>query len=137
MLYDWPKAEPPDMELAKTFDAMFDRFKILGSSAKYDDTLGYPTTMVECNDGFPTINHVRIDGYQVVNTPPTADSPPSGGVGQEHSAVGSPGSDDYSFVFQRSCMCPPKCHMPVRITVRDGAVDLVAFTGPALVWGEH
>ena len=32
MLYDWPKAEPPDMELAKTFDAMFDRFKILGFS---------------------------------------------------------------------------------------------------------
>ena len=70
-LYDWPKAEPPDMKLAKTFDAMFDRFKILGSSAEYDDTLGYPTTLVECNDGFPTIHHVRIDGYQVVNTPPT------------------------------------------------------------------
>ena len=70
MLYDWPKAEPPDMKLAKTFDAMFDRFKILGSSAKYDDTLGYKTTMVECNDGFPTIHHVRTYGYQVVNTPP-------------------------------------------------------------------
>ena len=53
MLYDWPKAEPPDMELAKTFDDMFDRFKILGFSAKYDDTQGYPTTMVECNDGSP------------------------------------------------------------------------------------
>ena len=53
MLYDWPKAEPPDMKLAKTFDAMFDRFKILGSFAKYVDTLGYPNTMVECNQGSP------------------------------------------------------------------------------------
>ena len=34
MLYDWSKVEPPDMERAKTFDAMFDRFKILRSSAK-------------------------------------------------------------------------------------------------------
>ncbi len=92
-LYDLPKAEPPDMERAKTFDAMFDRFKILGSSAKYDDTLGHSTTMVECNDGSPTINHARILAYQVVNTPPppAPTAPPSGGVGQELSAVGSPG----------------------------------------------
>ena len=51
--------------------------------------------------------------------------------------MGSPGSDDYSFVFQRFCMCPPEYHMPVRSTVRNGAVDSVAFTSLALVWGEH
>ena len=137
MLYDWPKSEPPGMELAKTFDAMFDRFKILGFSAKYDDTLGYPTTMVECNDGFPTINHVRIDGYQVVNTPPPP--PPTPHPREELvrnlTLWEARGSDDYSFEFQRSCMCPPEHHMPVRITVRDGAVDSAAFTRPALVWG--
>ena len=33
MLYDWPKAEPPDMELAKTFDGMFDRFRLSELSA--------------------------------------------------------------------------------------------------------
>ena len=40
MQYDWRKAKAPDMELTKTFDAMFDRFEILGFSAKYGDTLG-------------------------------------------------------------------------------------------------
>ena len=34
MLYDWPKAELPDKKLAKTFDTMFDRLKILGFSTK-------------------------------------------------------------------------------------------------------
>ena len=47
MLYDWPKAESPEMELGKIFDGRFNRFEILGFFAKYDDTLGYPTTMVE------------------------------------------------------------------------------------------
>ena len=123
MLYDWPKAEPPDMELAKTFDAMFDRFKILGFFTKYDNTLGYPTTIFECNDGFPTINHVRIDGYQVVNTPPTPTPTPTPHPREELvknlALWEAQGSDDDSFVFQRSLMCPPEYHMPVRITVRD------------------
>ena len=57
MLYDLTKAEPPDMELAKTFDAKFGGFKILWFSAKYDDTLGYPTPLVEWNEGSPTISH--------------------------------------------------------------------------------
>ena len=30
ILYDWPKAEPQDIVLVKTFDGMFDRFRILG-----------------------------------------------------------------------------------------------------------
>ena len=47
------------------------------------------------------------------------------------------GPDDYWVEFQRSGMCPLKCHMPARITVRDGSEDSVVFTGPALVWGEH
>ncbi len=138
MLYDRPKAEPSDMKLAKTFDAMFDRFKILGSSAKYDDTLGYPTTMVECNDGFPTIHHVRVDGYQVVNTPPTPTPTPHPReeLVRNLALWEARGSNDYWFEFQRSGMCPLEYHMPARITVRDGAEDSVAFTGPALVWGE-
>ena len=103
MLSDWPKAEPPDMELAKTFDALFDRFKIWGFSAKYDDTLGYPTTMVERNDGFPTINRVRIDGYQVVNTPPTPTPHPREESVRNLALWEARGSDDYSFEFQRSC----------------------------------
>ena len=127
------------MELAKTFDAMFDRFKILGCSAKYDDTLGYPTTIFECDDGFPTINHVRIDGYQVFNTPlpPTPTPHPREELVRNLALWEARGSDDYSFEFQRSCMGPPEYHMPVRITVRVGAGDLVAFTRSALVWGEH
>ena len=95
--------------------------------------------MVECNDGFPTINHVRIDGYQVVNTPPPP--PPTPHPREELvrnlTLWEARGSDDYSFEFQRSCMCPPEHHMPVRITGRDGAVDSVAFTRAASVWGEH
>ena len=137
MLYDWPKAEPQDIVLAKTFDGMYDRFRILGFSAKYDDTLGYPTTMVECNDGFPKINHVRIDGYQVVNTPPTPTPHPREELVRNLALWEARDSDDYSFEFQRSCMCPPEYHLPVRITVRDGAVDSVALNRPALVWGEH
>ena len=34
MLHGWPKAEPPDVELSKTFDAKFDKFKLLGFSVK-------------------------------------------------------------------------------------------------------
>ena len=94
------------MELAKTFDAMFNRFKELGFSAKYDDTLGYPTTIVECNDGFPTINHVRIDGYQVFNTPPppTPTPHPREELVRNLALWEALGSDDYSFELQRSCM---------------------------------
>ena len=93
--------------------------------------------MVECNDGFPTINHVMIDGYQVVKTPPTPTPRPREELVRNLALWEARGSDDYSFEFQRSCMCPPEYHMPVRITVSDGAGDSVAFTRPALVWGEH
>ena len=95
--------------------------------------------MVECNDGFPTANHVRIDGQQVVNTPPTSTPTPHPReeLVRNLALWEARGSDDYSFEFQRSCMCPPEYHMPVRITDSDGAGDSVAFTRPALVWGEH
>ncbi len=69
---------------------VFDRFKILGSSAKYDDTLGYPTSLAEWNEGPPyqPWEDRRLPGRQHTAT---ADSPPSGGVGQEPSAVGGQG----------------------------------------------
>ena len=116
---------------------VFDRFKILGSSAKYDDTLGYPTSLAERNEGSPTISHGRIDGYQVVNTPPPQTPHPREELVRNLALWEARGPADYSFEFQRSCSCPPEYHMPVRITARDGVADSVAFTRPALVWGEH
>ena len=92
MLCDWSKAEPPDMEPAKTFDAMFQRFKTLGAfrQLRRHSGLSDPVGRVERRVPHDQPWEDRwLPGRQHTAT---ADSPPSGGVGQEPSAVGSQGS---------------------------------------------
>ena len=89
----------------------------MGSFAKYDDTLGYPTSLAEWNEGSPAISHGRIDGYQVVNTPPPQTPHPREELARNLALWEARGPDDYLFEFQRSCTCPPEYHMPVRIAV--------------------
>ena len=93
--------------------------------------------MVEYIDGSSTISHARIIGYLVANTLPRLALHPREELARNTALWEVRGPDDYSFEFQRSCTCPPEYHMPVRITAKDGAVDSVTFTRPALVWGER
>ena len=59
------------------FGAFFDVLTTVGQSAKFDDTLAYPTEMVYRHEGFGTLSHMRVGNYQVITSAAVVDNPTS------------------------------------------------------------